>query len=87
MASEDRVSGQPRPSDRKGNRLVELNYASPLRIDELAARVQMSAPTFHQHFHQLTGTSPLQYQKWLRLNEAKRTTEGLHTARTVASAL
>ncbi|WP_047787010.1 AraC family transcriptional regulator [Variovorax paradoxus] len=51
---------------------LKLNYASPLRIDELAARVQMSAPTFHHHFRQLTAMSPLQYQKWLRLNEAKR---------------
>jgi AraC-like DNA-binding protein len=32
----------------------------------------MSAPTFHHHFRQLTGMSPLQYQKWLRLNEARR---------------
>jgi AraC-like DNA-binding protein len=51
---------------------LKLNYASPLRVDELAARVQMSTPTFYQHFRQLTGMSPLQYQKWLRLNEAKR---------------
>ncbi|MBT2336413.1 AraC family transcriptional regulator [Variovorax paradoxus] len=51
---------------------LKLNYASPLRIDELAARVQMSTPTFHHHFRQLTAMSPLQYQKWLRLNEAKR---------------
>jgi AraC-like DNA-binding protein len=41
-------------------------------VDDLAARVQMSAPTFHHHFRQLTAMSPLQYQKWLRLNEAKR---------------
>ncbi|MNV65684.1 transcriptional activator FtrA [compost metagenome] len=32
----------------------------------------MSTPTFHHHFRQLTAMSPLQYQKWLRLNEAKR---------------
>ncbi len=51
---------------------LKLNYAQPLRIEELAARVQMSAPTFHHHFRQLTAMSPLQYQKWLRLNEAKR---------------
>ena len=44
----------------------------PLRVEELAARVQMSPPTFHHHFRQLTAMSPLQYQKWLRLNEAKR---------------
>ncbi|WP_226660751.1 AraC family transcriptional regulator [Microbulbifer aggregans] len=51
---------------------LKLNFASSLRVEELAARVQMSAPTFHHHFRQLTSMSPLQYQKWLRLNEAKR---------------
>lgn len=51
---------------------LKLNYAAPIRVDDLAARVQMSAPTFHHHFRQLTAMSPLQYQKWLRLNEAKR---------------
>jgi AraC-like DNA-binding protein len=51
---------------------LKVNYAAVLRIDELAARVQMSAPTFHHHFRQLTAMSPLQYQKWLRLNEARR---------------
>ncbi|MEL0167360.1 MAG: AraC family transcriptional regulator [Pseudomonadaceae bacterium] len=49
-----------------------LHFAEPLRIEELAASVHMSAPTFHSHFRRLTGMSPLQYQKWLRLNEAKR---------------
>jgi AraC-like DNA-binding protein len=51
---------------------LKLNFASALRIEDLAARVQMSAPTFYHHFRQLTSMSPLQYQKWLRLNEAKR---------------
>lgn len=51
---------------------LKVNYTAALRIDELAARVQMSTPTFHHHFRQLTGMSPLQYQKWLRLNEARR---------------
>jgi AraC-like DNA-binding protein len=51
---------------------LKINFSSQLRIDELASRVQMSTSSFHQHFRQLTGMSPLQYQKWLRLNEAKR---------------
>ncbi len=51
---------------------LKQNFTLPLRIEALAARVQMSAPTFHHHFRQLTSMSPLQYQKWLRLNEAKR---------------
>ncbi|WP_225911409.1 AraC family transcriptional regulator [Pseudomonas lactucae] len=51
---------------------LKLNYDAVLRVEELAARVQMSAATFHHHFRQLTAMSPLQYQKWLRLNEARR---------------
>jgi AraC-like DNA-binding protein len=51
---------------------LKLNYTSALRVEDLAARVQMSTPTFHHHFRQLTAMSPLQYQKWLRLNEARR---------------
>jgi AraC-like DNA-binding protein len=41
-------------------------------IDDLAAQVNMSASTFHHHFREVTAMSPLQYQKWLRLNEARR---------------
>jgi AraC-like DNA-binding protein len=48
------------------------NFTKPLRIDDLAAQVNMSTSTFHHHFRQLTAMSPLQYQKWLRLNEARR---------------
>jgi AraC-like DNA-binding protein len=48
------------------------NFAQPLRIDDLANHVNMSASTFHHHFRALTAMSPLQYQKWLRLNEARR---------------
>jgi AraC-like DNA-binding protein len=51
---------------------LKANYASPLRIDELAESVHMSPSSLHQHFRQLTAMSPLQYQKWLRLNEARR---------------
>jgi AraC-like DNA-binding protein len=47
-------------------------YTLPLRIDDLAAQVHMSPSTFHHHFRALTAMSPLQYQKWLRLNEARR---------------
>ncbi len=51
---------------------LKSNYASPLRVEELAERVHMSASSLHHHFRQLTAMSPLQYQKWLRLNEARR---------------
>ncbi len=48
------------------------NFAQPLRIDALARQVNMSTSTFHHHFRALTAMSPLQYQKWLRLHEARR---------------
>lgn len=48
------------------------NFTQPLRIDDLARQVNMSTSTFHHHFRALTAMSPLQYQKWLRLNEARR---------------
>jgi len=51
---------------------LKLNYTKSLRIEELATRAQMSNSGLHHHFRQLTGMSPLQYQKWLRLNEARR---------------
>jgi AraC-like DNA-binding protein len=48
------------------------HYTLPLHIDDLAAQVHMSPSTFHHHFRALTAMSPLQYQKWLHLNEARR---------------
>ena len=51
---------------------LKVNYTATLRIDDLASHVQMSPSSLHQHFRQLTAMSPLQYQKWLRLNEARR---------------
>lgn len=51
---------------------LKENFTQPLRIDNLAAQVNMSTSTFHHHFRALTAMSPLQYQKWLRLNEARR---------------
>jgi AraC-like DNA-binding protein len=48
------------------------NFKQPLRIDDLASQVNMSTSTFHHHFREVTAMSPLQYQKWLRLNEARR---------------
>jgi len=51
---------------------LKAHYARPLRVDDLAAHVQMSASSFHHHFRALTAMSPLQFQKWLRLTEARR---------------
>jgi AraC-like DNA-binding protein len=48
------------------------NYARQLRIDDLAEQAMMSSSTFHHHFRSMTALSPLQYQKQLRLQEARR---------------
>lgn len=48
------------------------HYDQPVSIDDLAGMVHMSASTLHQHFKSVTSMSPLQYQKILRLHEARR---------------
>lgn len=50
---------------------LRSNYNQPLHVEELAAHVQMSTSNLHHHFRQFTSMSPLQYQKWLRLHEAR----------------
>ena len=52
--------------------LVRTDFARTLPIGELAAVAAMSASSFHHHFRQLTSLSPLQFQKRLRLIEARR---------------
>jgi AraC-like DNA-binding protein len=48
------------------------NYAQPLRINELAKSVKMGVSTLHHQFRAMTSMSPLQYQKQLRLQEARK---------------
>lgn len=51
---------------------LKRDYAKPLRIEDLAGVAGMSVSSFHQHFKKVTALSPLQYQKQLRLQEARR---------------
>ena len=51
---------------------IRGDLRSPIAIPELARRVGMSASSFHKHFRAVTSTTPLQYQKELRLLEARR---------------
>lgn len=51
---------------------VRTNFDHPLDVERLAGMVNMSVSTFHQHFKAVTAMSPLQYQKVLRLQEARR---------------
>lgn len=48
------------------------NFDKPLRIDELASNAGLSTSAFHSHFRSTTAMSPLQFQKRMRLNEARR---------------
>jgi AraC-like DNA-binding protein len=51
---------------------IRDDLRSPIAIPELARRVGMSTSSFHKHFKTITSTTPLQYQKELRLLEARR---------------
>lgn len=51
---------------------IKAEFAKTLRIDDLAAQASMSSASFHRHFKAVTSMSPLQYQKQLRLLEARR---------------
>ncbi|WP_342245783.1 AraC family transcriptional regulator [Pseudomonas sp. OTU5201] len=51
---------------------LNKHYTDTLRIEDLAKRVNLSASTLHQRFKAVTAMSPLQYQKQLRLQEARR---------------
>lgn len=64
---------------------IRKNYASTLTVGELAASTGMSSSSFHEHFKAVTGTTPLQFQKDIRLLEARRlVTNGALSISTVA---
>lgn len=51
---------------------IKVDFAKPLRVADLAEQASMSPSSFHHHFKQVTSMSPLQYQKQIRLLEARR---------------
>jgi AraC-like DNA-binding protein len=51
---------------------IKAEFTKSLRVDDLAKQASMSSATFHRHFKAVTSMSPLQYQKQLRLLEARR---------------
>ncbi len=51
---------------------VKQHFADPFSIERLAAAAAMSPSSLHEHFKAVTAMSPLQYQKQLRLQEARR---------------
>ncbi len=52
--------------------VIRAGYARPLRVEHLADVAGMSASSFHEHFRAVTSLTPLQFQKQLRLTEARR---------------
>jgi AraC-like DNA-binding protein len=52
--------------------ILRANYAKPVQVERLAEAAGMSRSGFHQHFRALTSLTPLQFQKQLRLIEARR---------------
>ena len=58
---------------------LKTNFAEPFRIDDIAHRAHMSRSGFHQQFKAVTAMTPLQYQKQLRLQEARRLMLSEHT--------
>ncbi|MBK1813705.1 AraC family transcriptional regulator [Clostridium sp. YIM B02505] len=52
--------------------LINKDFSKSLSIDELAKSINMSTSSLHHHFKKVTAMSPLQYQKQVRLQEARR---------------
>jgi AraC-like DNA-binding protein len=48
------------------------HFQDSFQVEELADIARMSAPSFHRHFKEITAMSPIQFQKQLRLQEARR---------------
>ncbi|MDX1407575.1 MAG: AraC family transcriptional regulator [Saprospiraceae bacterium] len=63
---------------------IRQHYKESILVPELAKEMGMSVSSFHKYFKEITATSPLQYQKTLRLLEARRllTAEALSVAET-----
>lgn len=59
-------------SIRKAMTWLREHYAEPILVEQLAAIAGMSASVFHKHFKDVTALSPIQYQKQIRLHEARR---------------
>lgn len=52
-------------------RWIREHYPEPMRVDDLARLASMSSSAFHRSFHAVTAMSPIQYQKSIRLQEAR----------------
>lgn len=66
------IGGSPSHQISRAIEWIKSNLRERLRVEDLAGRAGMSVSTLYHHFRSLTALSPLQFQKRLRLNEARR---------------
>jgi AraC-like DNA-binding protein len=52
--------------------MLKTDFSKPIRVEEMSAMANMSQSSFHFHFKAVTALSPVQYQKRMRLLEARR---------------
>lgn len=72
------AAGAPAQRVARAVQWLSTHFVEPLRVDALAKLAGMSSSGLHLHFKNVTSMSPLQYQKRLRLQEAKRLMVGEH---------
>jgi AraC-like DNA-binding protein len=65
--------------------VIKTDLTRSMRVEDLADRANMSASSFHHHFKTVTSMSPLQYQKQLRLLEARRLMLAENSTATIAA--
>ena len=70
------AAGAPAQRVARAIRWLRDHFAEPIRVETLAKHVGMSPSALHLHFKNVTALSPLQYQKRLRLQEARRLMAG-----------
>lgn len=66
------TDGSPTIHIKNAIEYIVNNFQDSFRIDYLADVANMSVPSFHRHFKEITAMSPIQFQKQLRLQEARR---------------
>jgi AraC-like DNA-binding protein len=66
------IQGGYTPDIARAIQRLRQDFDQPLRIEQLASELGMSISGFHHHFKTVTAMSPLQFQKQLRLQEARR---------------
>jgi len=66
---------------------IRDHYAEPLRVADLSALARMSVPSFHRHFKAATALTPVQFQKQIRLQEARRLLLANHDVTSIGYAI